>query len=121
MFEDAVLVCQQFIGTAFLSDLAVRKNNDFISSLHGTHAVGDDQDGLSFKKPRQRALHLRFVLHVQRGCRLIQQDDGRVFQERTGDGNTLTLAAGELCSIFADGRRITLRQFFHELIAAPCR
>ena len=38
-------------GAAFLCNLAVCQDYDLICSLHGAHAVGNDQDGLALQQP----------------------------------------------------------------------
>ncbi len=91
--ENALFPGKQFIGTSFLGDFTVRKHHDMIGSLHGAHAMRDDQDGLSRQEPRQRALDFRFIFHIERCSSLIQKNDGRVFQQRTGDGDALPFAA----------------------------
>ena len=45
-----------------------------------------------FNKPGQSLLNGSFVLHIQAGGGLVQQDDGHILQEGTGDRNALTLA-----------------------------
>ena len=84
--------------------------------------MGDDQHGLALKKTGEGPLDLRLVLHIQRCGGFVQQDDGRVLQERPGDGDPLTLAAGELAAVFADDSSVSLGQLQRELIAVgqPC-
>ena len=79
MPEDTAFLCEQFIGTAFLCDLAGSQDYDLVSILHGAHTMGDDQNGLVLQQPRQCALDLRFVLYVERSGRLIQENDGAFF------------------------------------------
>ena len=63
--ENTVFPFEQFIGTAFLDDLPVSKDYDLISSLHGSHTMGDDQNGLPSQEPRQCTLNLCFVLYIE--------------------------------------------------------
>ena len=49
--EDTVLLSEQFGGASFLGDPAGSQDYDLIRSLHGAHAVRDDQNGLSCQKP----------------------------------------------------------------------
>ena len=45
-----------------------------------------------FHQPFQRVLHQRLGFRIERGGRLIQHDDRRVFQKRAGNGNSLAFA-----------------------------
>ena len=47
----------------------------------------------------------------------IQQNDGRILQEGTGDGDALTLAAGKSTTILADVRVPFVRQLFGKFLA----
>ena len=89
MAEHAVLYGKQFLGTALLDHSAVREDNDLVRRLHRSHAVGNNQDRLSFQQTRKRALHSGFILDIERRGRLVQQDDGRVLQQCSGNGDPL--------------------------------
>ena len=45
--EEAVFFFKQLGGAAILGNCAVRQNHYLIGGLHGAHAVGNDQYGLS--------------------------------------------------------------------------
>ena len=49
-----------------------------ISPGYGAHPVGDDEDGFVFNEPGQSLLNGSFVLHIQAGGGLVQQNDGRM-------------------------------------------
>ena len=104
--KDAPRVLQQLGRAALLGNLAVFQNDDLIRRLDGTHPVCDDQNGFACQQAGQGALHPGLVLHIQGRRRLVQQDDGGVFQQRPGDGNALPLTAGELGPVLADRRRV---------------
>src|SRR5690606_17748933 len=53
-------------------------------------------------------------MRVERGCRLVEQEDRRVFQDGAGNGHALLLTAGELQPAFAHASLVTLRQAFDE-------
>ena len=63
--------------------------------------MGDDEDSFVFYEPGKCLLNGSFVLHVQTGGSLVQQNDGRILQECAGNGNALTLAAGKDAAILA--------------------
>ena len=63
---------------------------------------------------RQRLGDDVLVLGVQRGGRLVHQQDGSILEQRAGDGDALALAARQARAAFADrvsmpcGRRATI-------------
>ena len=80
---------------ALLNNLASVQDDDLVRTHDRAHAVRDHDDGLVREEPAQRVLHFRFVLHVEAGRGLVQKDDGRVLEQRAGDGYALSLAAGK--------------------------
>lgn len=48
--EYAVFLCEKLGGSGVFHDLAVRKHNNLIRRLDGTHTVGNDEDGFSRKR-----------------------------------------------------------------------
>jgi hypothetical protein len=64
----------------------------------------DDQRRASGRKLGQRLLDCPLRLCVQRRGRLVKNEDRRVLQEDTCDGETLLLAAGEFHPTLADDR-----------------
>jgi hypothetical protein len=57
--------------------------------------VGDDEGGAALHDLLQRQLQLLLGGGVEGGGRLVEDEDGRVLEERAGDGEALPLAAGE--------------------------
>lgn len=55
--------------------------------------MGYDHHGLLCNQLRYRLLDKHFVFGVQRGRGLVKQDDRRILQKRTGDGDALRLAS----------------------------
>ena len=49
-----------------------------------------------------RALHLTLGFGIERRGGLVEQDDGRVLEQRARDGDALALAAGDLRAVLAD-------------------
>ena len=64
----------------------------------------------------QRVLHEAFALAVERARRLVEDQDGGVFQDGARDGDALTLAAGELDAAFAHERLVALREPVDEVV-----
>jgi hypothetical protein len=85
-----------------LDDPAIFHHHNFIGLLDGGQTVGNHQRGAVFLQLIQRRLNRAFRLGIQRRCRFIQDQDRAVTQQRTRDGNTLTLTAGEQYAVLTD-------------------
>ena len=105
------------IGCALFGHHAVGQHHDFVRTGYGAHPVGDDKNGFVFYEPGKCLLNGSFVLHVQTGGGLVQQNDGRILQEGAGNGNALTLAAGKGAAILADVGVPLVRQLFGKFLA----
>ena len=99
MGEDTAFL-QQLRRRPLLGYCTILEHHDLVRTGDGTHPVGDNEDGLVPDEPRQRLLNGRFVLHIQTGSGFIQQNDRRILQECTGNGNALPLAAGQIAAVF---------------------
>ena len=58
----------------------------------------------------ERLLNKQFAFSVKRARRLVQNQDGRILEHGTRDGNALALAARNLDAAFADERSRTPRE-----------
>ena len=72
--------------------------------------MGDDERGAALHQPVERRLHQRLALRVERGGRLVEQQDRRVLQDGAGDGEALALAAGQRDAALAELGVVALRQ-----------
>ena len=75
-----------------------------------------DQRRPSNHQPVERLLDDRFVLGIDRGKRLVEDQDRRVAQQRSSDCQPLALAAREKQAALADHRGIALRQRDDEVV-----
>lgn len=76
-----------------------------------------DDERLAGGKTRDGALYLVLVFRVgERRC-FVQDDDGRVFQDRARDGYALAFAAGKKAPCLAGGSAVAAREAFHEFVA----
>ena len=87
---------------AALADGAAIEHGDNVRAANGRKAVGDDENGAPGHQIVQRALHqhFRFGVELRRG--FVENQDGRVFQQRARDGQALALAAGKALAAVAD-------------------
>ena len=79
--------------------------------------MGNNDNRLTCKQTGECLLYHGLILHIQACRRLVQQHDGRVFEQRAGDGDALALATGEFGAVLADHGVVALRHAVHELVA----
>jgi hypothetical protein len=100
---------QQRLGRALLHDLPEVHHRDAPGDLaHHREVVSDEEVGeapLPLEVGEQ-VQHLRLHRDVERGDRLVADDERRLHRERPGDADPLALASGELVGIPARMARI---------------
>ena len=100
-----------------LNDLAVLKHDDLVRTLDGRQSMRDNKRGTSSTKRPQTILNHRFALAVKTGGSLVQNQEARIRQNRTGNGDTLTLPPRQLDATLTDDRVISVRETMDELVA----
>ena len=80
--------------------------------------MGHDDDAAPGAKRSHGCPDLVLVLRIDRGGRLVQQDDRRVLQDGTGDRQTLALAAGKPAAGVAHLGVVAFVQGHDEVVAA---
>ena len=103
------------MGAAF-SDDAVLEVDDAVGLFDSGQTVGDDNDRPVFHQVIDGLLDLAFRLHVHGGGGFVQDEDGRVTQDRPGNGEPLLLAAGEPDPPFADVTVVTVGHGHDEVV-----
>src|SRR4030042_4533554 len=78
-----------------LDDAAAVEDEDQVRLHQALDPVGDDERGAAPHEGLERRADGRLGLGVDRGGRVVQDQDGGVFQYRAGDGHPLLLAAGQ--------------------------
>src|SRR6185295_5822706 len=110
-FEVVLFVVELFVAAgggeelgvgAALDDLSSFEDEDLVGAADGREAVGDDERSAAAAEGAEAVLDLGFALAVEARRRLVEDQDGRVGQDRAGDGDALALAAGELDAALAD-------------------
>src|SRR6266542_4970269 len=101
---------------ALLDDAAVAQHDDLIGAAYGEESMGDDQDGTPAGELGDRPLDELLVLDVDARGRFVQDEDGRVLQERAGDREPLLLAAGQARAAFADLGVVAIRERDDEVV-----
>ncbi len=82
-------------------DLAVGDADDAVGVFGDAQVVRDEDDGDAALRvqPLEQAHDLRAGLRVEVARRLVGQDDGRLGDQRAGDGDALLLAARQLVGV----------------------
>ena len=70
---------------SLFDDCAVLHHAYDVGVLHGRKPVCDDERGAAAREGRERFLNELFAFVVERARRLVEQKDGRVFQDRAGE------------------------------------
>ena len=78
---------------AFLDDTALVHDNDTVGALDGGQAMGDDQRRATLHQMLKGRLHGCLAFRIERAGRLVEEKNGRVLQNCTGNGDALALAA----------------------------
>ena len=95
----AALVREQRLVRALLDDLSGVEHNDLVAELAGGEPVRNVDRRLVAHHVVELFVDLRLGDRVERGGRLVENEEGRVFIERAGDGDLLPLAAGDLDAV----------------------
>ena len=106
----------EFVHGAGVHDPAAVQQGDAVGEFEGGPAVGDDHGGGPADGFAQRGVDLGLHAGVDRRGGVVQDEDGRVAQQRPGQRDALALAAGQGQALFADDRVVALREAFDELV-----
>ena len=93
---------QQRVVIADLDDAALLNHDNFIGVSDGTESVSDHEGGASAEEFGEALLDQAFAVAVEVGGGFVEDQDFGVGEDRAGDGDALTLAAGEFEAAFAD-------------------
>ena len=101
---------QQLCMRAALDRLAARNHDDLVHFDHRGQAVRRPDHGAPLRHPQECAVDRGFRGLVERGGRLVEQQDRRVLHQRAGNRHALFFAAGEFQPAFAHLRVKALGQ-----------
>ena len=96
--------------TTLLDDLSLAQQDDIIRMLDGGKPVGDDQHSADILHLLQRILNEDLGLGVDIGGGFVQDHDGRLMQDGTGEAEQLPLTGGEVIAPLPDRLVQTLFQ-----------
>src|SRR5271169_2067043 len=90
-----IAAANEFVMRAGFDDPAVLHDENAIGFLHRRQPMRDDERRTPLHQTFKRALHSTLALRIKRTCRLVEQKDRRVLQDRASNGNPLPLATGK--------------------------
>ena len=100
MSKDTALALELAVGAA-LDDAPLAQDDDLVDVAEGAEAVGDHQHRPPCEQRVERPHHLALSLDVEVGGGLVEDEDGSVMEDRSGDRQALALAAGEVLALLA--------------------
>ena len=108
---------ERLVGAA-LDDVSLLDDQDLVGAADGGEAMGDDKGGAALHEEVEAVLDHGFGLGVEGAGGFVENEDARVGENGTGDGDALTLAAGEFDATLAYDGVVSLGEAFGELIDA---
>ncbi len=79
--------------------------------------MGDDEDRAAGNQVGKRDLHQRLAFRVERRSGFIKNENGRVLEQRPGNGDALALSSGEAEALFADHRIVLFGKPLDEVVS----
>lgn len=101
-FRVQTAFCQQFRVAAFFHDFAFVQHNQSVHRRDGGQSVGNRNHRFAVHHLVQTLLNGGFHFAVQCAGGFVQQQNGRVFQHHTRNGNALALSARQFYAAFAN-------------------
>lgn len=83
----------EFCVRAALNHLAFVQHNDLVGTTHRGQSMGNHDHRAAHHQPFQRVLHQMLALGIKGAGSLIKQQDGRILQHGTSNGDPLALTA----------------------------
>src|SRR5579872_2664094 len=107
---DEVAMCSK------IEDLAAVEYEDLVAIDQRGEAVRDDHHRAPARHAPEVGVDQRLALRIERRGRFVEDHQLGIDDEGAGDGEALTLAAGEVGRAFLDPGLVTLRQALDELL-----
>ena len=105
---------------AFFDDGAIFENRNVCGASNRTQPVGYDKAGAPFHQMFEGHLHLVLTLGIECAGGFVEDEDGRVSQDGSGNGNSLALSTGEGYSTLADHGLVAISQFLYKAVGMCC-
>ena len=112
---EPVLGKKESVETLF-GDATLVENNDMVGVANRRETVSDHQSGAPLGEMGERLMDQLFIDGVEMRCGLVKDEDGSIFEQRPGNGESLPLSAGKLNATLADHGIVGKRQLGDELV-----
>ena len=99
-----------------LDDAALLEDQDQVRIPNGRQAVGNDEGGAALFQVFESHLHLGFGGGVQSAGGLVQDQNGRVFEQHPGDRQALALTAAQIGAALTDAGLVSARLAQDEIV-----
>ena len=96
---------------AHSGQLAVLDEDDLVHLLNSADSVCDEDGGLTGTGCAQVFQNGPLGFGIHSGNAVVQNQDGRILHQRTGDGDTLLLSTGNGDTAFAQNGAVALAEF----------
>ena len=108
---------------ALLDDVTVVEDDDLVGITDGGEAVGDDEGGAPLHDGVHALLHQLLSAGVDRGGRLVKDEDGGIGDSGTGDGKELALSLAEVATIATEHGVVAASETADEVVGTDqsCR
>ena len=95
---------------ALLDDQAPVHCDDEVSIYDRREPMGNDEGSTILQQVSKRGLNQGLTCGVERARRLVEDDEGRILANGTGNCHALALSLAKLVTAFADNCGIALRE-----------
>src|ERR1700687_492777 len=106
----------QFRVRSALPDLSVFQDENLVRAANRGKAMRDYESGSPNHQVGERFLHEHLGLRIQLRGGLVQNKNGRIFQDGARDGNALSLSPAQARSPLANHGVVPLRQLHDEIV-----
>src|SRR5215471_6166821 len=107
-----VAALEQFFVSAAVVDAAAFEDEHGVGVYEHRKTVRNDDDGTAFGDPQKVGIDDRLAFGIQRARRLVEDQDARIAEQRTGDSQALPLPAGQVRGALLNKGFVAARQIF---------
>ena len=101
---------------ALVDQAALVEHEDAVGVANGSEAMGDDEGRSPLHQPLEGDMHQPFAFGVEGARRFVEQQDGRILEQRAGNRQPLLLPAREHDAALPHDRIVALLKRHHEIV-----
>ena len=106
----------QLVMVAALNNASLLQNHNAVAVADGGESVGNDKSGAAVHQLIHTVLHDLLGSRIDRGGRFVKDQDRRICDGSTGDGEQLALSLALVCPITGQHRVIAVRKLMDKRI-----